>query len=370
MSQLAFAIRGEGSDTLEIDVYDDIGESWWGEGVSAKSVRKALRDAAGAKNIKLRVNSRGGDVFDGFAIYNLLRDHPARVEADVDALAASMASVILMAADEIRVAQGSMVMIHNPWSIAIGDAEEMRSTAEVLDKIRGQIADAYVARTGQDLAQVIDWMDAETWLTAEEAVGLGFADTLKGATKARALAALDLRGLERTPQIFASAIAAARRALARPEASRPRPSAAAATEREPGHPPAPPRPPGRAQEKKNMNIEELRAQHPELHQAVFDAGRDAGVEQERKRVRAHLKLAASTGAVEVAHKAIESGASVTDEEVHADYLAAGLNRRDRGVRQLETDAAGKVLEGANAPVEQPKDLGDQVVAVLKQQGGA
>lgn len=120
---------------------------------------------------------------------------------------------------------------------------------------------------------------------------------------------------------------------------------------------------------KKMTVEELRAQHPELHQAVLDAGVQAGVEKERKRVRAHLKLAASTGAVEVAHKAIEAGVSVTDEEVHAEYLAAGLNRRDRTTRQTETDAAGVVVDNAAPNDNTTADLGDQVVAVIKERGG-
>lgn len=211
--ELRFQIRGEGGDTLELDVYDKLGESFWGEGVSAKRVRATLKAAQNVKTIKLRVNSRGGDVFDGFAIYNLLAEHPARVEADVDALAASMASVVLMAADEIRVAKSAMIMVHNPWSIAIGEAGDLRDTADLLDKIRGQIAEAYVARTGLERARVLEMMDAETWMTADEAKANGFADVVTGPkskSKSKAMAALDLRGLERVPAFFAAAIAEAR----------------------------------------------------------------------------------------------------------------------------------------------------------------
>lgn len=216
---LMFALRGEGTDTLEIDIYDAIGESWWGEGVSAKSVRRALKGAQDAKTIKLRVNSRGGDVVDGFAIYNLLRDHPARVEADVDGLAASMASVILMAADEIRIAAGAMIMVHNPWGISIGEADELRAHADLLDKMRDQIADAYVARTKLDRERVLAMMDEETWLTAEEAVALGFADVVKEHAKPKALASLSLCGLDRAPACFAAAIERARAEIAEDELS-------------------------------------------------------------------------------------------------------------------------------------------------------
>jgi ATP-dependent protease ClpP protease subunit len=215
-STLGFRIRGEGSETLEIDVYDVIGESWFSDGVTAKDVRKTLKAAPNAKTIKLRVNSGGGDVFDGFVIYNLLAEHGARVVAEVDGLAASMASVILMAADEIHAAKSAMVMIHNPWSFAMGDGDDLRGAADVLDKMRGQIAGVYVARTGLELARVLDMMSAETWMTADEAKEHGFVDYVKPAKKKaddeteKALASLSLRGFERAPAFFAMAIKKAR----------------------------------------------------------------------------------------------------------------------------------------------------------------
>ena len=214
---MAFAVRGEGSQTLEIDVYDAIGESFFSEGVSAKSVRATLKEAKGANLIKLRVNSRGGDVIDGFAIYNMLSEHPARVEVDIDALAASMASVVVMAADEIRMAENAMLMVHNPWSLGMGEADDLRAQADVLDKMRDQIANTYAARTGVPLAEILDMMDAETWLSAAEAKAKGFADTVKPMSKkaaasresARAMASLNLTGL-RAPAQFMAAVAQAR----------------------------------------------------------------------------------------------------------------------------------------------------------------
>jgi len=215
-----FALRGEGSETLEIDIYDVIGESWWREGVSAKSVRARLKEAKNASTIKLRVNSRGGDVIDGFAIYNLLNEHPARVEADVDALAASMASVILMAADEIRIASNGFVMIHNPWGLALGESDEMRATADLLDKMRDQIAAAYMARTGIGRDEVLAMMDAETWMTPNEAKEKGFVDKVKpakkGASKAKALAGLDLSDLVHVPAGLLAAVAQARSEISVP----------------------------------------------------------------------------------------------------------------------------------------------------------
>lgn len=200
-----FAVRGEGSETLEIDVYDVIGESFWHEGVTAKKIRQTLKDNQSAATIKLRVNSAGGDVIDGFAIYNLLSEHPARVVADVDALAASMASVIIMAADEIRIASNAMVMIHNPWGGVLGEAEDLRRHADLLDKMRDQIASAYSSRTGQKRAAILKMMNEETWLDAAEAKELGFVDTVKpNKVKAAAMAGagLNLANCQRVPPRF------------------------------------------------------------------------------------------------------------------------------------------------------------------------
>lgn len=222
-----FGLRGEGTETLEIDIYDVIGESFWSDGVSAKDVRAQLKAAKGANLIKLRVNSRGGDVIDGFAIYNLLNEHPARVEADVDALAASMASVVLMAADEVRIGANGFVMIHNPWGVSIGEADDLRATADLLDKMAEQIAAAYTAHTGLERARILEMMAAETWMTAAEAKELGFVDKVrpakKGTTKkdqVKALAGLDLSDLLHVPRGLLAAVAQARSEVSSPAARR------------------------------------------------------------------------------------------------------------------------------------------------------
>src|SRR5690606_25679459 len=160
---------------------------------------------------KLRVNSGGGDVIDGFAIYQLLSESSARVEADIDGLAASMASVIIMAADEIRIAPHAMVMIHNPWSIGLGDADDMRAMADLLDKGRDNIATASVGRTGIDRDEVIALMAAETWMNAQEALERGFVDSVKESKKpaAQALSRLDLSAFGRVPSGFQAAVAKA-----------------------------------------------------------------------------------------------------------------------------------------------------------------
>jgi ATP-dependent Clp endopeptidase proteolytic subunit ClpP len=200
---LAFAAKNEGT-SLELDIYDVIGDDLWGEGVAAKGIRDCLKRNQSAKNIKVRINSRGGIVTDGIAIYNMLSEHPANVEVQIDALAASIASVIAMAGDSIKMASNGFVMIHNPSGMVCGDADEMRSAAEALDKMRSAIADTYVARTGQCKDSVLAAMDEETWYTAEEAKALGYIDEIIPAKKMAAVASIDLSGFRNVPDSFRS----------------------------------------------------------------------------------------------------------------------------------------------------------------------
>lgn len=133
-------------------------------------------NAITAPTIHLRINSPGGDVFDGRAIATAIAQHKSNVIAHVDGLAASAASYIAVAADSVEMALGSFLMIHNAWTIAAGNAEELTATALLLQKIDGSLAANYAEKTGQTIAQIEKWMAAETWFTAEEAVEEGFAD--------------------------------------------------------------------------------------------------------------------------------------------------------------------------------------------------
>jgi ATP-dependent protease ClpP protease subunit len=175
-------MRSKG-DRGEIYLYDTISAIW---GIGAAQFAKDLSALGPVKAIDLRINSDGGDVFEGRAIYTQLANHPARVVAHVDGLAASIASLIAMAADEIRMADGSFMMIHNAWGLAIGEAAEMRRTADLLDSVTATIADSYAARTKQPVADIRTMMDAETWMTAQEAVDKRFADVLDEPVKAAA----------------------------------------------------------------------------------------------------------------------------------------------------------------------------------------
>jgi ATP-dependent Clp endopeptidase proteolytic subunit ClpP len=210
-----YSIRADGaSKTVDLELYDLIGVGgMFSDTVSAKAVRRVLADNADAKVINLHVNSKGGDVLDGFAIYDTLMKHKARVIAHVEGIAASMASVIICAADEVQMAAGAWLMVHDPSGGTNGRSKDLRKMADILDKMRGAIADTYAARTGQPVDALLRMMDAETWLTATEAKAKGFVDTIvpaKTKTKAaRALACVsqvDLEEWTNVPKAFAAEV--------------------------------------------------------------------------------------------------------------------------------------------------------------------
>jgi ATP-dependent protease ClpP protease subunit len=163
-------------------IYDIIGESWAG-GVSAREFVPQLA-ALDVDTIHLRINSPGGDVFDGRAIANALAQHPAHVVAHIDGQAASAATYVALAADEVEIADGGFFMIHNAWTIAIGNADEFVATADLLRKVDGSIVADYQRKTGQTPEQLNEWMAATTWFTAEEAVAHGFVDRIAQGQKA------------------------------------------------------------------------------------------------------------------------------------------------------------------------------------------
>jgi ATP-dependent protease ClpP protease subunit len=166
----------------EILIYSDIGPEEWG-GVSAKAVKAQLDTMKDAAEITVRINSPGGDVFDGFAIYNLLAQHPAKINVKVDGWAASAASVIAMAGDTVEIAANALMMIHNPWTMAIGDASSMRKTADLLEQIKGSIVTTYKAKTTLSDDDISALMDAETWFDAQGAMDAGLATAITGKTE-------------------------------------------------------------------------------------------------------------------------------------------------------------------------------------------
>lgn len=166
-------------EPAEILIYDFIGESYWG-GVTASDFVRDLA-ALDTDEITVRINSPGGDVFDGIAILNALRGHKAKITTVVDGLAASAASFIAMAGDEVVMSRNSEMMIHDASNFCHGNAADMRACADDLDRVSGNIASVYAEKSGTDVEEWRVAMQTETWYSAQEAVDAGLADRVDGA---------------------------------------------------------------------------------------------------------------------------------------------------------------------------------------------
>lgn len=167
----------------DIFIYGEITKYAWEEygEHSAQTFKNELDELGDVENINLYVNSPGGSVFEGITIHNMLKRHEAKVTAYVDALAASIASVIIMAADEIRMPSNSMLMIHNPWTFAIGNAVDLRKQADDLDRIGESAIQSYLSKAGDKLEEshLKELLDDETWLSADESYELGLCDVVE-----------------------------------------------------------------------------------------------------------------------------------------------------------------------------------------------
>lgn len=192
-----FSVRGEeGSDgPLEVFIYDIIG--WPFDDVSNLVQRLALEPE---RNVNVRINSPGGDVFDGLALLNALKTHQGIVTTRIEGLAASMASVVAMAGNEVQAHKSAMLMIHEPWVFAAGDQHELREIADVLGKISGNLLDVYYDKAGSGKRQLKKEMEDETWFTAEEAHTRKLVDTVLDEPAEKA--AFDLSMFAHAPEGF------------------------------------------------------------------------------------------------------------------------------------------------------------------------
>ena len=168
----------QSTKVVDIYIFDEIGTF----GMNAQSFIEEIKDFKNS-DINLHINCVGGDVFDGMAIYNILKKRTAKTTVYIEGIAASMGSVIALAADTVVMAENSLFMIHNAWGGANGEAKDMKKTAALLDKISDEIADIYVKKTKLPYDKVKDMMDEETWLNADEALDLGFIDSISDAIK-------------------------------------------------------------------------------------------------------------------------------------------------------------------------------------------
>jgi ATP-dependent protease ClpP protease subunit len=185
-------VAREGETVVEL--YDEIG--FWG--TTAKRFADTLKGISG--DFTLRINSPGGDVFDGIAMHNEVVAHPGKVRVEVMGVAASAASIVAMAGDTIAMAPNAFIMIHNAWTVWAGDRNEFRDIADTLEGIDAALARTYSQRTGVGLKQVKEWMDDETWMDGPDAVEKGFADEVIEEAEEEAQARFDLTVFARTPE--------------------------------------------------------------------------------------------------------------------------------------------------------------------------
>ena len=173
-----YNIQNKASETADIYIFDKIGM----HGVTAQDFIGEIKELKNTP-INLRINSLGGDVFNGMAIYNVIKKREAKTTVYIEGIAASIATIIALGADEVVMSENSLFMIHNAWGVTMGDAKDMRKSAETLEKISTELTEIYMKKTGLSYDVVSNMMDEKTWLNSEEAYELGFVDTISDAIK-------------------------------------------------------------------------------------------------------------------------------------------------------------------------------------------
>lgn len=344
-------IRNVVNKKAEILIYGPIfPDKMFDDEVGAKEFAEDLKAMGDVTEIELHINSPGGNVFAAQAIYSQLKNHKAAVSVYIDGIAASAASIIAMAGDNIYIPTNAMIMVHNPLTIAIGDAAEMKKIAEMLDKVRDSIIAAYRTKTGKDEAELKELMDNETWMTGQEAVELGFADELLYAVEVAASMhgyKFVINGVEHNLENYSKA--PERTALKlfhklQPEISN--------TSKK-GNPDK--------EGEKPMNLEELKANHPDLYNVAkeeakvenYNEGYAAGVKAENERIRAIEDLAIP-GNDEIINKA-KFEENKTAEQLAVDIVKAQKEKGQEHWENVKKDAEesnASEVQGSDAPEEE------------------
>lgn len=191
----------------EIILYAGIGQDFWGDGtmISAKQFSDELKTVGDTVNeIDLRINSPGGDVFDGIAIFNRLKQHKAKINVYIDGLAASIASIIALAGDEIYIGEGALFMVHLPWTWAMGNRMDLDNTVNRLLDVEEQMIGIYSKKTGMGRSEIKSMLEAETWMGADEAIEKGFVGSKVSESVPIAASAIDSRWISKKPKAYFS----------------------------------------------------------------------------------------------------------------------------------------------------------------------
>ena len=199
-----YAAAKNDEDEATISIFDVIGQNWDGEGFSDKKCAGILRNLGG-RDVTVNMNSPGGNLFDGIAIYNMFREYKGKVTVNVIGMAASAASLIAMGADEVRIARSAFFMVHNCWCVAVGNAHDFREIAEQNDEFDGAMAEMYATRTGMDVKKVKALLDAESWINGTSAIDQGFADDYTPADQVAEKTSAKASAIHRLDQTLAKA---------------------------------------------------------------------------------------------------------------------------------------------------------------------
>lgn len=316
------------SRRAEILIYEEIGKSWWdGSGVGAKDFISDL-NGLDVDDIDLRINSLGGSVFEGNAIYNGLKAHKAKVHVKIDGIAASIASVIAMAGDDIEIPENGMIMIHDPWTYAGGTSEDMRAAADMLDKVKVGIIAAYRLKTGKKDEDISELMKAETWMTAQEAIDNGFADKMAGSIQAQASAfSKDVLGRFRNVpgELLNAGISGVKKSAI---------EVTNMAEKTPAKP--------------EITLELIRAEYPDIAKALIEEGRaigkDEGVKAENSRIQD--VLAQKLPGHEKMVNELAFDGKTTGPEAAVAVLQAENKRMEKVLANMQSDAP-KVVAQSN-----------------------
>jgi len=209
-----FKISNKSATKGEIILYSTIGDSMWGDSVSAKQFDAELKKLDPTVNeITLRINSGGGDVFQGVTIYNRLKQHKAKIIVHIDGLAASIASIIALAGDEIIIGEGALFMVHLPWTLAMGNRMELDNTVNRLMDVEEQLISIYAKKSGLGRSEIKAMLEAETWLDSDQAIEKGFVDRKSEESLPIAASVLDSQWINRKPKNYNSEKSAVDKAL-------------------------------------------------------------------------------------------------------------------------------------------------------------
>lgn len=306
--------------------------------VNGRDIRRQLQ-AAGGQAVRVEINSPGGFVIDGLEIFNRLRAYSGPVHTHIMSLAASMASYIALAGDKISAEDNAIYMIHNVWGFGIGDHRDLRAEADILEGLTGLLSKAYEDRTGKSNEEIRGLMDAETFLFGEEMLDAGFVDeitqggepTTKGSAVAVARTSLD-SCVARLKEVGQTEEDQQKVAAMLGDINKTQNAAPPVGDEgdEPGDNPDNKTVDkgGESNQEDKMDLQKLKAEHPALYAQVLQEGEGIGRAGELDRVKGHLTMAKSSGAVDFAHECINEGKNLGDQTVIAGYMAAGLAKKN------------------------------------------